>query len=195
MRTIRTTSTRNKVYLLITWLLVGIVVVYGACFTVLNGSSHLSFSIDNNDLYQVEGKWLANYGYYEGIYYLPVQVNLKHDNVHYMRLVVKGIEEEGVTLDLDVHTNDGKDIKIVTNAPLTSGDNYIEIPRKDFSAAIIYIYGTDLVIIEEIQFRERNVDIRLTDVLPIILAAVAIYTTTSAIGIIIIRRTLKRRRS
>lgn len=195
MKTEKRISSRCIVYIVITWLLVGIVIVYGACFTVLNGFSHLSFSKDNNDLYQVDGKWLSNGGYYEGIYYLPFLVDLEHDAVHYMRLVVSGLDEDEVTMSLEVHTEEGEDAVIVSDAPLTNGVNFIEIPRKDFSEVILYIYGTDSVNVEEIQFRETNEDISVSDVLPCIFVTTILYVALSAAFVFIMQKVRKRRRS
>ena len=181
-----TRSKRNIIYIVITWLLVGAVLIYGTIFTLVNGGRDLSFSKADNDVYEVDDDWFRNCGYGEGYYYLPFEVNLKHDNVNFIRLSISGLEGEDASMDMLVNSPGKEEEMLLTGVHVFNGINDVPIPRKDYSVVTLIIYDAGEVTIDSIQFRESTDDISLHDYIPRIAAAAAAYTALSlALGLLL----------
>lgn len=181
----RKRNNRIWFYSAVAWFLVGIIVLWAACYTYLENNNGINFSFDNNDVYEVNENSLNGIEAGKGLYRIPFGVDLSHKTVNYLMVYVDGVgsTEANISFEGGIIDEEGeyKSLYYISRVALHDGKNYIELTNTDFTYATLYIEGPRQPVVKQVQFRETKKCVDLAKALPAMGIALIGYLLASAI--------------
>ena len=183
---------RRHFYILTTWVLAGLVLLYAAFFTSLNDYKKISFSVDEYGIYEIENYVLTT-GYINNNHYAAgTQVWLGHDNEKYLRVTAEGIDNSEVKFSFigGNYDNDGALVPVcsIKKANIENGYNYYPLSSNEFSYVAFYIDGTDKRVIKGVQFRQSSKELNYTSTIPALLITAIVYILISLTGLLFYKK-------
>lgn len=183
---------RRQFYILTTWVLIGLILMYAVFFTSLNDYKKISFFLDEYGVYEIDNYVLTT-GYINDNHYAAgTQVWLGHDNEKYLRVTAEGIDNSEIKFSFigGNYDNDGTLVPVcsIKNANIENGHNYYPLSSNEFSYAAFYIDGTDKRVIKGVQFRQSNKELNYTSTIPALLTTTILYVLISLTGLFFYKR-------
>lgn len=183
----------KRKYYILTWLLTGALIATAAFYSYTNNFEKISFSIQDNDIYDVDGR-VPGYGVQNGdVYSLNFAVYLEHDDINYLRIIADGIGQDVAKCVFRGVTDNYEPVVELTDVDLKDGCNDFKIQSGEFTIVELTVIGPEKNVIDGIQFRESIEEHNLTDALPFILLSLLIYSALSTAAYFLIKKTRSRR--
>ena len=172
--------------------MIGVLMCISLIFSHENNFRHISFSLDNNDIYELN-KEKVRAGGIDGVnYHVGIPIDLRHGDYKYIRARFEGIKDEKVAMGIRVGNLNENDIliqsQLIPDESVHNGDNDYELNVQDISYIEIYVSGTEDVVLSSIQFRESLDGIHIKDALPYLITYVLVYILLSVAIVLLITK-------
>ena len=182
---------RKKIYGAAAWIMTGMLLLCAAFFTYANDYKCISFSIANNDIYDVNED-VFSLGTLEGRNYsIRMPVDLEHDNEKYLRIIAKGITREDTAMHFIAYScnENGEYVpaEIIKTDHLHNGENDFKLSSADFSFVEIDIYGENEIVLKGVQFRESIKRVSFVGALPLLGVTLLVFLLLTG-GLLLIQR-------
>lgn len=148
---------RNRIYIFTIWLLILFAVMYASFFSAANSFRKLSFSFDNNDVYEVDSGVFNRELQSKDCYAADFNVDLSHCTINYIRIIASGIDNDNTYVTFTGYTDEWEPVVSVDFSKLENGCNDFLLSETDFTVGYIIVRGMDKNVIDTVEFRQ-NVD-------------------------------------
>ena len=148
-------SKRIRCYLIVAWVLSGLIILQMAFFSYMNDYSKVSFSLNDNDVYELPLNVLQNGEEQGGYLIISSGVDLDRYTINYLRITIAEEQLKAATVTFIGADTEWNPIYTKADISLHKGINDIRIKKKDYPVAVFYFSGIRKDNIKNIQFRQR----------------------------------------
>lgn len=176
----KTISKRKIIYGFVAWFIVGILLLCAAFFTCANNYRELSFSLDNNGIYEIKKGSLRVGMWGQDHYKEVIPVDLSELDEKYLRVKIDGVTSDNVRMTIRTGSNDRAGTFFVADRfdehPLKNGTFDFELSVGDFRYVVIDIYGAEETVLKDVQIRESIKKVSIIKALPVMAITAIAYS-------------------
>ena len=165
------------------WVMIGLLLLSATYFTYANDFKKVSFSIDNNYIYDADQRDVLLYPVVDNnSWFYQFKVFLNHGEVNYLRIIINGMGDKPLKLTFVGLDENFNAVYSTTANNIKNGINDIRIEKQNYPVASIKIEGSSKIAVEKIQFRQSIEKHPLMEAAPLMVLVFLIYCLLSVLG-------------